>query len=342
MALATTALSQLCRGIRTFIDGRLNAADRSRVNVVIGTPADAAGAGGVGDAAHRLNLFFFRFEPSGLYPDKLPGETDWLRGFCLITPFATDEDNVSAGENDLRLVGEVLRTFHEQPVLLLNVDGDDYQLQVMMQPLGLDQLNQLWSTQGDTIYRPSALFEISLLPVVPATSAIPAPLVGGLGLQVQPSTSADGTAPSGEPPLVRRLVPDIAREDWAPAITFVVANQCAFSLTFVLGSAELTAFVPQVWVAGKGGERVTLRWESWEATSGWQVVAEDPPTIATILSVAIDPKTAADAPTRVSALPFNNRRGQLLLYAERSYRRAADGAQLTVRSNPLLVSLHEG
>lgn len=340
MALASTPLSQLCRGIRSFLDGRLNAPDRSRVNVIIGTPADAAGSGSAGDSAHRLNLFFFRFEPSGLYPDTLPGETDWLRGFCLITPFASDEDSVTAGENDLRLVGEVVRTFHEQPVLLLNIDGDDYQLQAMLQPLGLDQLNQLWSTQGDTIYRPSILYETSLMPVVPATKSIPAPLSGGLGLQVVPTMSADGTPTAGEAPPVPRMVPDISREDWAPAIAFVVSSQCALSLAFVLGSAELTAFVPRIWVAGKGGEPVSLRWETWEAASGWQPV--DPPTAATILSVAIDPDASASAPTRAFTLPFTDRKGQMLLYAERTYRRAADGVEVTMRSNPLLVSLHEG
>jgi hypothetical protein len=338
MALAPTPLSQVCRGLRSFIDGRVNAPDRSKVTVVVGTPADAAPTG-AGDSEHRLNLFFFRFEPSGLYPDTLPGETGWLRGFCLITPFAVDEDLVGAGENDLRLLGEVVRTFHEQPVLTMSVDGDDYQLQIILQPLALDQLNQLWSTQGETVYHPSALFEVSLVPVVPSSKAIPAPLVGALGLKVQGNLVVQESSFTAFGPEVPRLVPNIALQDWAPVIAFVVDGRCFYGLSLTLGSTELATFTPRVWLAGKGGTPVELHWETWDSTNGWQPVeaVQD----ATILSVALDPDAAASAPTLNATLPFDDRAGQMMLYAVRHYRRESDGASISTRSNPLLVTLHE-
>ncbi|MDD5389859.1 MAG: DUF4255 domain-containing protein [Gallionellaceae bacterium] len=339
MALALSPIAQVCKGIRAYLDGELNAPDRSKVSVLLATPADTASAG-AGDSDHRLNLFFYRFEPSGLFPDTLPGETGWLRAFCLVTPFAAEEDSVGAGENDLRLIGEVMRVFHEKPVFQLSVDGEDYHLQVIFQPLGLDLLNQLWSTQGDTIYRPSVLYEVSLAPILPAVKAVPAPLAGGFGLQVQSTLERRETSVVGRFPEVPAITPVITREDWAPAIAFVRGGACAFSFSFALGSPELATFVPRVWLAGKVGEPVSLRWETWDATNGWQAV--EPIGAALIASAGIAPDAAATAATQAFALPFSDHVGQMLFYAERSYTRAGDGAVLTVRSNPLLVSLYAG
>jgi len=339
MALAVSALSQVCKSMRQYLDGEINAPDRSKVTVVLGTPSDTATAG-AGDSDHRLNLFFFRFEPPGLFPDILPGEIGWLRTFCLITPFAAEEDSVSAGENDLRLIGEIIRVFHEKPVFILSVDDEDYHIQAMFQPLGLDQLNQLWSTQGDTVYRPSILYEISLAPIVPIVPAVASPLAGGLGFEANADMAATTPSRTGSLPEVPVTTPNIALEAWAPAIAFVHQDACAFSFSFALGSAELAAFTPKVWLAGKVGDNVGLQWETWDADAGWQRVA--PATAATITSTSIDPDAASAAGTQALALPFTDHVGQMLLYAERSYTRASDGAVLSVRSNPLLISLHAG
>jgi hypothetical protein len=40
-----------------------------------------------------------------------------MRLYCLISAFGAPLDNVSAGENELRVLGEVMRLFHESPVL---------------------------------------------------------------------------------------------------------------------------------------------------------------------------------------------------------------------------------
>ena len=339
MALATSSLSQVCKGIRQYLDGQLNGPERSKVGVVLATPSDTASAS-AGDSDHRLNLFFFRFEPAGFFPDTLPGETGWLRAFCLVTPFAAGEDSVGAGENDLRLIGETIRVFQEKPVFLLQVDDQDYHLQVVFQPLGLDQLNQLWSTQGDTVYRPSALYEISLAPVIPETPAVPAPLTGGIGFEARAVMARQAAAVAGRTPEVHPMTPAIALADWAPAVALVDQGNCALSLAFALGSPELATFKAHVWIAGKPGEPVALRWETWDAIGGWQNV--EPPIAATVSSPAIDPDAAADAVTVALALPFTDHVGQLLLYAERNYTRASDDAALGVRSNPLLISLFEG
>lgn len=339
MALALSPLSQVCKGIRGYLDGEINAPERSKVSVVMATPADTAGSG-AGDSEHRLNLFFYRFEPSGLFPDTLPGETGWVRTFCLVTPFAAEEDGIGAGENDLRLIGEVMRIFHEKPVFRLGVDGEDYHVQLIFQPLALDQLNQLWSTQGDTIYRPSLLYEVSLAPVIPAEPAVASPLAGGFGVYLQPSLERRESNVAGRLPEVPAMAPDIALEDWAPAVSFVHEGACAFSLNFALGSPELAAFTPRVWLAGKAGESVSIVWETWDRGTGWQVLA--PAIAAVIADTSIAPEAASEATTFALTLPFGDRAGQMLCYAQRSYNRAGDGVLLSVRSNPLLISLYAG
>ncbi|MGD9949709.1 MAG: Pvc16 family protein [Desulfobulbus sp.] len=339
MALVSSPLSQVCKGIRTYLDGAINGPDRSKVSVVLSTPAETASTG-AGDSDHRLNLFFYRFEPAGLFPDILPGETNWMRAFCLITPFSGEEDSVGPGENDLRLIGEILRIFHENPIFHLDVDGERYYLQVIMQPLGLDQLNQLWSTQGDTVYRPSLLYEISLMPVVPVEKAVPAPLTGGLGLQVQSELDAQAVTAAGIPPLVAPMAPDIRLPDWAPAVALVDKGNCALSLLFRVGSPELAAFIPQVWLAGEVGASVTLCWETWEAGQGWQQVVPSIPVL--VPNRTVDPEALAKATVIAVPLPFNDRAGQMLLYAGRSLIRPADGTLVQLRSNPLLITLFNG
>jgi hypothetical protein len=336
MSLEPSPLSQVCKGIRAYLDGEINGPDRDKVNVILATPAETA-ADAAGETNHRLNLFFYRFEPAGLFPDNLPGQTGWLRAFCLVTPFGIAEDGIGAGENDLRLLGEVVRIFQEKPVFRLTLDGADYQLQVIFQSFGLDQLNQLWSTQGDTTYRPSVMYEVSLAPVVPLEPAIPAPLAGGFGVRTYAELDPAAEAVSSRVPEVPPLVPDLGRVDWTPAVAWVTGTSCAFSLSFAVGSAALAAFVPRVWLAGKVGETVRLRWQTWDATQGWQAGSV---VNAVVPSTSIDPETVAGAPVVDLTLPFNNRVGQMLLHAERDYARPADGVIVTVQSNPLLISLY--
>src|SRR5262245_52329546 len=116
MAVGISSLSAVCRQFAAVVsDGINDEGDTTRIDVLVGTPAAAAPA--ETEQVQRLNLFFFRFEPAGFFPDTLPSQPWLLRMHCLITPFCTDEDGGTAGENDLRVIGRVLRLFHEHPVL---------------------------------------------------------------------------------------------------------------------------------------------------------------------------------------------------------------------------------
>jgi hypothetical protein len=336
MAVGLSSVSQVCRSLAQRLSAGINGADRSRIDVLLGTPSAAAPA--ETDGNHRLNLFFFRFEPSGFDAAVLPGETWLLRMHCLATPFCVDETPVPAGENDLRVIGEVLRHFHEDPVFDLAVNGETFRIQVIFLTLGLDQLNQLWSTQGDTVYRPSALFEVSLAPVIPREAAVPAPLTGAIGFGVRATLSADASGIAAGTPAVPPLAPNTARDDWAPALCLVDGGACLQSVAFEVGSAGLAAFTPSAWVAGEPGAMVALRWETWEASTGW--VPQMPSAPFAIVHARIDPEASAGASLETTALPFDDRAGQMVLYAERNFVRF-DGVVRTVRSNPVLVTLYE-
>lgn len=339
MALPRSSLSQVCRAIADFVSLGLDAGANS-IQVMIGPPASAAP--GTTDTTHRVNLFFYRIEPSGFFPGDTPGDPWWVRLHCLVTGFGIEEEQISAGENDLRLLGEVMRLFHEQPVLSAFTVGDEtFRLQLVFLPLGADDINHIWSSQGDVSYRPSIAYEMTLVPVLPRERRIEPPLVGRIGSEVRADHAARTASFGGtlSAPPVQRAQVNSANPGWEPVISFVADGVCAHSLVFGRGSAELAGFQPRVWVAGEPGSPVTLVWQRWTSAVGWQEVAEPLQTTAT--SLVLDPEQVAAAQTVALALPqaLRDAGGQGVLCAQRTWVRAADGVSVTVRSNPLLVTV---
>ena len=336
MALTPSSLSLACRSIADFVSAGLDAAANS-IRVMIGSPVDAVP--GQSDTEHRVNLFFYRIEPGGIYPDSGPGDTWWVRLHCLVTGFGLMENQISSGENDLRLLGEVMRLFHETPVLpALQVGDEAFRLQSIFQPLSPDDLNHIWSTQGDVHYRPSVVYEMALAPMVPGQRPVPPPLVGALGFEARAEMAARHAPFGGQAagPPVRAMHVDIRDFAWAPRLCFVHQGACSESLAFAEGSAEFAAFQARVWVAGDPAATVTLVWELWTSRTGWQRASTQDvsPTTQTI-----DPDQTATASTVVFSPPFGGP-GQALLYAERTFAHPGTGQALTVRSNPLLVTLY--
>ncbi len=342
MELPKSSLSKVCRAIADYVGEGLEAHANS-IRVMIGSPASAAPA--QNDTDHRLNFFYYLIEPAGFFTGNTPGDPWWLRLQCLITGFGIAEDKISAGENDLRLLGEVMRLFHETPILpALTVDDETFLLQVVFLPLHPDDLNHIWSTQGEVSYRPSVAYEMSLAPVIPKKRRPGSPLVGRLGAEVRTFASPRSAPFAGEilaPPVPLSKV-DAALPGWAPVVCLVHESQCALSLAFLKGSQALADFTPQVWVAGAPGAAVTLRWQRWTSASGWQEVAATTPATAT--AATLDPDKVGEAVTQAVDLPadFAAQGGQAVLYAERKYQRGSDGVEITVKSNPLLVTVYGG
>lgn len=342
MALPGSSLATACRAIVDFVGSQISEG-QNPVRLLIGSPA--AGAPQSGEDDHRVNFFFYRVEPSGDVGSLSPDQPWLVRVHCLVTAFAVAEDTTSAGENDLRLLGSILRVFHEHPILPpVAVENETVRPRVIFQALSLDELNHIWSTQGDVHLRPSACYEIALLPVVPEQIGIGGPLVGALGLEARADGAARAAGFTGAPaaPPVLRHEVDTAIDDWRPRICLVDGGLCAETLSFEVGSPQLAAFVPEAWVAGRvgAGNQVTLRWETWDAAQGWLPHGVETP--ADPSTDFIDPDAAAAAQTVQLTLPFDDQPGQLLLYAVRSFIPAGGTAPRELRSNPILVSLFGG
>ena len=379
---APSSLSAVCRQLADALKAGLDIGD-AQVDVTLGHPGDAEPDQ---QGNHKLNLFFYRFEPSGFQSGALPGETWMIRAHCLITPFGVSGDNTSAGEVDLRLVGEVMRVFHETPERYLNVtqtqrfDKYDsrgrryrtdevettqrFQIQAVFNPLGLEEINQLWSTQGDVAYRPSLGYEFALIPVLPAEPAVDAPRVGAFGLEVHADRDAR-YRPSREDDVVTG--PQVGYHaiaaddpDWAPVICLIHRGRCVTAVDLLLGADEQKDFDPPVWLAGlpaedEDRERIELHWEVWDRSYGWRYLGNarvrkggghstrarphgpvmDPAAIPP-LDELLDMSAPRDGGRRIFHRP-----GQAMLYALRTYKGSA-GADKAVRSNPVLITMHRG
>lgn len=190
--------------------------------VRIGPPADAEPKNP--NSEPLINLFLYRIEPSGFYPDTTINDPFMVRIHCLVTAYSSPTNEtgsdgsdvmVSAGEINLRLLGSLIQVFHENPVreivfkrtnpITSSEEEIRTSLQIIFKPLSSEEINQIWATQNDTAYRSSLAYELALVPIVPWTEkSIPA-AVGSAEISVSPfaTTSAIGNASGvgGAPPL---------------------------------------------------------------------------------------------------------------------------------------------
>ena len=164
-------LSEVANQLGRFITTQVSGNPR----VVIGPPADAVPTDA--NAEPVINLFFYKVGPSGFHADATTQDPFYIRIQCLITAFGKDVsvDNssssvLSEGEITLRLLGSVIEKFHQNPVQHVALpDGGPLAqstLQIVFAPLNIEELNQIWGTQGDIIFRTSLAYEIALAPMI--------------------------------------------------------------------------------------------------------------------------------------------------------------------------------
>jgi len=348
MALKRSSLSFACTAVRDFLSSRLEGVPEDIV-VQIGSPADVS----TENNQNVINLFFYRFEPGGFGPGTHPQEPMRMRVYCLVSVFGTAFDNVGAGENELRMLGEVIRLFHENPILgeeefLLEgeSEGEMFRLQVVYYPLAEDQFGQFWSSNNESGIRPSISYEFSLLPIVPETRRVPAPKVGSLGTEVRADPRRRHSPPTVTPmgPLVSRSTVDIGNPDWLPKICWVEDEGCLLTLSITRALAG--TFQPRVWVAGDPGSTVELVWETWRPDEGWKETPAGAVLAVQPFTTFIDPeKIPAPVVNRFPATPVlpgvfaGVDSSQVLLYARRTIPGIAGASARTLRSNPLLISI---
>jgi len=350
-APSPSSLSVAARALRTHLAGATNLPED---RILIGHPSAAAKDAQSDPTNQFLNLFFYRVEHGAHAADGTSADPVYLRFYCLVTALGTSEaanggGTISAGENDLRLVGGVMQRLHERPILMLRGedDADVAQMQVLLHALTLDDLNHIWSTQGDTPYRLSVGYELALLPLPLERAAAHGPRTGSVGIEVGADMRYRPLPPAGfgvgaRAPEVPAVQVDTARADWVPHICWRAPDD---TLHYTMAFAA-DALPPQVQVIalGKPGVNLSLEWESWEDAEATEPQwSAEPAAPSMILAQAerLDPaqsEPSFDSLARDLTFPLSGR-GQAVLYASRQYTRPQDGAVVTLCSNPLLISV---
>ena len=238
-----------------------------------------------------LNLFFYDVNYDGYPADGSSDNPFYVRLHCLITavghkskepesPGSTNERDVSKGENELRLIGEVMRILHEQPLLSIgDAEGNEIAvLQVIPHPMNLDNLNHIWSTQSDTSYRLSVAYEMALAPVPYAEPVETSPLVGDSRMVVWGDMSREaGTERDGIislQPQVEYLEIDTGVDNWMPHICYVeTLADTSRKLHYVFKVEGDVSAALDILIAGKAGGKVTLFWNIWRKKTDNNVVA---------------------------------------------------------------------
>ncbi len=308
MTLAGNPFTALCTAVKELLKSELDAVGND-ILVLLGTPSEAERA----DATkQRVNVFVYGVEPWPFGPPPGPTETALLRVCLLITPFGIREGERTAGTSELVLLGEAVRALHEHPV----IEADDPVLgrvhaEVTPAPIGLAELNYLWSLQRDVPFHPSAAYRLALAPIVPRASRPGAPLVGEVRTEVRPVGGTGGEVPG-----------------WAPEISFSTAAGPAKTAQVQAGTAGKW----QVLVSGKAGATVELCWEIWQPDTGWRT-PDMPPQQVTCVGESPSPGQAVPVALAVPGQP-----GQAVLYAVRQVT-VPGGGQLHIRSNLLLVTV---
>lgn len=265
MALVSSAVYESADLMRDQLQANLfNGQD---IDVKIGQPSEAAGSASEDLERPVLNLFFYKIQPPGFFPDTGPNETWWARLHCLVTAFGASNDK---GGDELKIIGQVLSYFHEHPTLKGTGEKSKkfYWLEVIFQPLTSEEINQIWSTFGDVAYRPSLTYEIALIPVEPKVKAIPAPPVasGGTSSNV---TALGVLSPASPPaghiaPAIGVIEIDLTKPDWAPAVAFIDGDKILPRLTRSWSDVEAggNSTFAELWIAGESGAAFDLVWQS--------------------------------------------------------------------------------
>tara|TARA_Y100000310_G_scaffold337574_1_gene425027 strand:+ start:783 stop:1814 length:1032 start_codon:yes stop_codon:yes gene_type:complete len=340
MPIADSSLYLICNSVADFVRGGLQTFDND-INVYLGSPADLT--------AHsdedRINLFFYRFEPSGFQANLHPNLPWHIRLHCMITCMAVDDDDTHPGEDDLRLLGQILTLFHEQRIQPMFVVNDiPVRLNAVFNPASDEQLNQLWSVQGDASYRPSVLFEMSLAPIKPEELKGDAPLVGFTGSQAAGSFDSRFDSFSGtiSTPLFAGGNVNQSNPAWTPIICWVDGDECVTSLSVDVESVLPTNFNPQLWVAGRMGETVSLEWQIWQGDDWVTDAGIDLVISSTAINPEAIPLTLPTLSLPALTVDSDHDRWQLIVTATRSYQTYTGGPSTTLKSNPLIISLYRG
>lgn len=279
--LPASALSNAAYGLRELLVSEIDDfTDFSRI--LIGPPSENFET--LKSRQHTsLNLFFYEVKHDAYPTDVVSDNPFYVRIRCLITALGSKTNgpprDISSGENELRVIGEVMRVFHQNPFLELKDAGGEpiAQLQVVPYTIDLDNLNHIWSTQNDASYRISVVYELGLAPVPAQRAQDVAPRVQDPRLVVVPEGAE---IPAKEDilslvPQVDYLEVDVGQDKWVPHICYVKDVGGTPSLHYVMNISGNLNTELDILMAGKDQGQLTFYWDIWikqddHSVVGWQ------------------------------------------------------------------------
>ncbi len=248
-----------------------------------------------------VTIFVYRVSPDHAAMVATPNSAMAMRIHVLVTAFCkvSPVQGEAPGSEELRIISHILRLFHEKPMLgpvrireavpvgpLVQLLAHDIHVEAQLKPLDMEELNHIWTTQAQTPYRTSLVFELVHAFVTPA----------------QPSDEG--------PPVLRTEMAwrDQPADPWTPGIAPYLAVDNAPAkppqavLAFNTGTGPAPVLTPAMTrvrnpaqpaisvtlaAVAETAEPLTLSLARWDAaTLAWVAVAITAPAPATMQTQA--------------------------------------------------------
>ena len=361
MALANTSMAKICLEISNHINNlgkEPNDVDSDWAQIDVITGAPGANLVDANVDTNTLNVFFYRFKPAGFNASAGIGDIHWMKVFCIITAFGFDEndDKNLAGINELRMLSEVMRLFQEEPVKLIKgIDDKDWHTQFIPRPLADEQINQIWSTQGSVIYRPSVVYEIALAPIEPLKPSAQSARVASIGVASSANINNRHSSWSDAQrdtrfPLVPTMSVDISNPQWAPAIAMVTGDnnnrQAGLTLNILVAKNGVISIPAiDIWLAGDTDVSVKIDFTGQLFQNGsWTDIAlvtnqnADNETLDMENLPVIDATKFKLEQLHWTGLDEAHQNWQLQFFAERKI--TINNVEVRIRSNPILINVN--
>jgi len=280
--------------------------------VEIAHPAQYGGQ--VIEGTHLVTLFVYRIEPDHRAMVSTPGQGLAVRLNTLVTVYGGEKTDIdeSIGSLELRILSHIIRLFLEEPKIgpirlretlpsgpMTGFVVDGVTVEAQLLSLEMEEINHIWTTQGETPYRTSLVYSFNFALVTPLTPGSDGPPV--LSTQVAPPGGPAGPGDIGiDPAFTAQAAPTpvragalVLREPGIPARLLasksVPAAQGDISLR-LLGVASAPATFNLI------VERFDL------ATGAWVALNADVAQIAAIAQSALQ----AGPPPAGTAVSFAN------------------------------------
>lgn len=163
-----------------------------------------------------VTIFVYRISPDNAAIVTAPNTAMAVRIHTLVTVYCekAQAQGEAAGSRELRIVSHIARLFHEEPKLgpvkireavpigaLMSLVTQDLYVEAQLKAPDMEEINHIWTTQGDAPYRTSLVYELVFAYVTPSRPSDEGPpiLRTVIGYRDQP---ADPYTPGVAPYLV--------------------------------------------------------------------------------------------------------------------------------------------